>query len=188
MRRYGNLIIDLLRIDDSSVNGLLGKLSLRIDATKFSEFIHEPVDTSIIFFNFPWITRAQNGNNAELLQRFVESAALQQSEGGLLLIGLTTYSQYRHRYDIENLINFAKTQGYPEHHQESIGEADDTRNPSFLRDCINHGYRHYSENPRAVQTHQRLVVDGSDLHVFVKGAYYSRTDSSIFGCEIVSHR
>jgi hypothetical protein len=194
--RYGNCIIDLLRInedDPSAVNGLLSKLSIYIDATKISESVHqlhEPIDASIIFFNFPWITldqRPQYGNNAKLLERFVESAALQQSKGGLLLIGLTTHSQYRYQYAIEGLINFANTQGYPEHHKESIGEADDTRNLSFLRDCINHGYRHFSENPNAVGTHRRFVVDGSELHVFVKGAY-SRTDLSIFGCKIVNRR
>ena len=176
--RYTQLIVDVLinKHHDHLSDELLDKLSVRIDATNISNVnpsLQRPID--IIFFNFPWITRNEkprgDNRNALLLQEFVESAAREQSKGGILLIGLTTNPEYCNNYKIERLINFADSEKrYPKmkHLTESITAAAG-RSLSLLKDCADHGYRHQTLNPKAQNTHQRFVVNGSELHVFVKG-------------------
>ncbi|KAJ7216132.1 hypothetical protein C8J57DRAFT_1483094 [Mycena rebaudengoi] len=143
-------------LDPKSRDQIAARLSLVVDATKLKTSIEGP--TRNIWFQCPWISQNDNSLNrtttAKLLEGFISSAAAVQKSGDAVFLGLTERTEYRSRYDLENLKKVAHRLGY----EIFVDEW-------FILHAIDAGYMHKSV--ATTDIHRRLI-DSHQTFVLVK--------------------
>jgi hypothetical protein len=140
-------------LDPRSHDEVVAQLSLVVDATRLKSSIRGP--TQNIWFQCPWISRG-NGvtTTAELLEKFIYSAAAIQKSGDAIFLGLTSHGEYSDEYDLQNLKRVLRRLGYEMFMDER-----------FILHAIDAGYKH--ESVTATDIH-KILIDHHQTFVLVK--------------------
>ncbi|TDL24033.1 hypothetical protein BD410DRAFT_133171 [Rickenella mellea] len=148
--------------DGTRVENLLERFVEGADATDLRSSFDGLKPTNNIWFQCPW----PHGNDGfypdTLLKWFVRSAAEVQAPGDVLIIGLTTHTDYAHKYKLEGFMEYATRCGY-----EHLVEDSD-----FIGQLLDLGYLHVGW--RGADIHWKLF-NYHVTHVFKKKSYETKS-------------